>query len=241
MGARETPRGGSGAMFDRIARRYDLLNRVLSVGLDQGWRRATIDALRLAPGQRVLDVATGTADLALTAARRVPGITVDGIDPSREMLAIGRGKARAAALAPRVALAVGDAQALPFPDATFDAAMIAFGIRNVPDRPRGLSEMRRVTRPGGRVAVLELVEPRSSFARLWVRRIVPRLGALLSGAAEYRYLQTSIAAFPPPAEFATLMRGAGLDVEVVRPMGLGSCCLFVGVVPPAGVALGPAR
>ncbi len=235
MGARETPRGGSGAMFDRIARRYDLLNRVLSVGLDQGWRRATIDALRLAPGQRVLDVATGTADLALMAVRRVPGITVDGIDPSREMLAIGHAKIEAAGLAPRVALALGDAQALPFPDATFDAAMIAFGIRNVPDRRQGLCEMRRATRPGGRVAVLELVEPRTAFARLWVRRIVPRLGALLSGASEYRYLQTSIAAFPPPDEFAELMRGAGLEVETVRPMGLGSCCLFVGVVPhPAG-------
>ena len=217
-------------MFDRIARRYDLLNRVLSFGVDRRWRRRAIDALRLAPGARVLDVAVGTADLALLAARRIEGAAVVGVDPSPEMLAEGRTKIAASPDGARVRLCLGDAQALPFADESFDAAMIAFGIRNVPDRGRGLEEMRRVVRPGGRVAVLELNEPRglvAAPARFWVRRAVPWLGALLSGAWEYRYLQRSIAAFPPPAEFAALAESRGLDVELVRPMTFGACCLFV--------------
>lgn len=226
------PRGGSGAMFDRIAHRYDLLNRVLSMGVDQGWRRRAVRAMELGPGGQALDVATGTADLAVRMARAAEGVRVVGVDPSHNMLEVGRRKVSSARLGDRVTLEMGDAEALPFEDGRFDASAIAFGIRNVPDRERGLREMARVTRPGGRVVVLELSEPRGgimgSLARFHVHTLVPRVGALLSGAREYRYLQESIAAFPPPEQFAQMMERAGLRVREVRPLTFGSCCLYVG-------------
>ena len=147
------------------------------------------------------------------------------------MLAVGERKLKRLALDGRVQLLRGDAQALPFPDDSFDGATIAFGIRNVPDRPRALAEMARVVRPSGRVAVLELSEPRGrvlgSIARFHVHTVVPWLGSLLSGAREYRYLQDSIARFPPPAEFAAMMESAGLAVEEIAPLTFGACCLFV--------------
>lgn len=223
------PRGGSGEMFDLIARRYDFLNRVLSMGVDQGWRRKTVQALALPAAARVLDLATGTADLAIQIARRHPDATVIGLDPSRNMLDVGRTKL--AGLDGRVRLDEGDAQALPHDDDTFDGVTIAFGIRNVPDRARALREMARVTRPGGRVAILELSEPRGGLigplARFHIRVLVPRIGGWLSGSREYRYLQESIAAFPAPADFAALMAESGLRVLEVRPLTFGVCCLYV--------------
>lgn len=223
---------GSGAMFDRIAHRYDLLNRILSLGGDSRWRRRTVDALRLPSNARVLDLATGTADLALEVLRRHPDATVVGTDPSTRMLEIARDKARDAGLADRVELEEGVAEQLPFGDDTFDGVCIAFGIRNVPDRAAALREMARVTRSSGRVAILELGEPHSGIlaplARLHVRHVVPRIGALLSGEREYRYLQESIEAFPSPADFAELMEASGLAVRDVEPLSFGACNLFVG-------------
>jgi demethylmenaquinone methyltransferase/2-methoxy-6-polyprenyl-1,4-benzoquinol methylase len=227
--------GGSGAMFDNIAPRYDLLNRVMSFGVDRRWRKKTVRALALPAGDgacRVLDVATGTGDLAIDIARRHPGAQIIGVDPSRKMIEVGTGKLAARGLAERVRLEEGDAQALAHDDASFDAVCIAFGIRNVPDRGRGLAEMARVCKPGGRVAILELGEPTQGLiaplARFHIRHVVPRLGAWLSGAKEYRYLQTSIAAFPPPDEFAALMKASGLDVVEVVPLTFGVCNLYVG-------------
>lgn len=225
------PAPGSGAMFDRIARRYDLLNRVMSFGVDRRWRKKTVAALALPDGpSKVLDVATGTGDLAIAIARRHRGATVIGVDPSAKMIEVGDRKLRK--LADRVSLALGDAQALDFPDGTFDGVTIAFGIRNVPDRALGLREMTRVCRPGGRVAILELGEPKGGvmapLARFHIRQVVPRVGALLSGAREYRYLQSSIAAFPPAAEFADMMTAAGLTVLEVVPLTFGVCNLYVG-------------
>ena len=221
---------GSGAMFDAIAPRYDLLNRIISLGIDRRWRRLTVDALRFRQDAAVLDVATGTGDLALLAARRQAWVTA--LDPSRAMLAIAARKAQARGLSARVDLVPGDAQALPFPDASFDAAMIGFGIRNVPDRPRALAEMTRVLRPGARLAVLELSEPRGGLlgrlARFHVHHFVPWIGGLLSGSREYRYLQQSIAAFPPPDRFCELMRDAGLRDVSARPLSFGVCHLYVG-------------
>lgn len=226
------PRPGSGAMFDGIARRYDLLNRVMSFGLDRSWRKKLVRALALAPGARVLDLATGTADVAIAIARAHPDCRVVGVDPSTGMLEVGRHKIARSELDARVTLQAGDAQALELADQTFDGVCIAFGIRNVPDRARALAEMARVTRPGGRVAILELSEPRrgllAPLARFHIRRMVPRLGALLSGSREYTYLQSSIAAFPPPEAFADMMRTAGLDVLAVTPLSLGVCHLYVG-------------
>jgi demethylmenaquinone methyltransferase/2-methoxy-6-polyprenyl-1,4-benzoquinol methylase len=232
--AATTPtRLGSGQMFDAIAPRYDLLNRIMSGGLDQGWRRRLVRLVEAPPGARLLDLATGTADVALALARAYPDATVVGSDPSEQMLAVGREKVTAHGLEARVGLEVGDAQALPFADASFDGVTIAFGIRNVPDRSLALREMRRVVRPGGRVCLLELGEPDGALARLHVHHIVPRLGALLSGSKEYRYLQTSIAAFPPAEAFCELMRSAGLvDVRAER-LFMGAAHLYVGVVPGA--------
>jgi demethylmenaquinone methyltransferase / 2-methoxy-6-polyprenyl-1,4-benzoquinol methylase len=227
------PRGGSGEMFDAIAPRYDLLNRLLSLGIDQRWRRLLVERLELQPGAFVLDHATGTADLAILIARSAPGIRVVGVDPSSEMLRVGRAKVEAAGLAERVTLQTGSAEDLSsFADGSVDAVSMAFGIRNVPDRPRALRELARVTRPGGRIAILELSEPRSGIlgplARLHVHQIVPWVGGLLSGAREYRYLQKSIAAFPPPSEFARLMADSGMRVQSVEPLTFGACHLYVG-------------
>ena len=227
------PRGGSGEMFDAIAPRYDLLNRLLSFGIDQRWRRRLVQLLQLKPGGRVLDHATGTADLALMIARSSPGVQVVGIDPSTEMLRMGRTKVTAAGLDDRITLQLGDAEDLSgVTSDSFDAASMAFGIRNVPDRARALRELARVTKAGGRVAILELSEPRGSLlgplARLHVHQIVPWVGGLLSGSREYRYLQQSIAAFPPPAEFARLMEDCGMRVEHLEPLTFGVCHLYVG-------------
>jgi len=227
-------RPGSGAMFDAIAPRYDLLNRLLSLGIDQSWRTRAVEALRIPKGGRVLDLATGTADLALRMLRHEPSAEVVGLDPSQKMLEAGRKKIAEAGLGARIELVLGDAETLPFAGASFDAVSIAFGIRNVPNRSRALSEMRRVTRPGGRVVVLELSEPRgflSGLAKFHVHTVVPNLGALLSGAREYRYLEQSIAAFPPPEVFAELMKGAGLTVLETVPLTFGVCHLYVAGVP----------
>jgi demethylmenaquinone methyltransferase/2-methoxy-6-polyprenyl-1,4-benzoquinol methylase len=231
---------GSGQMFDNIARRYDLLNRLMSFGVDKRWRKKTVKALAL-PGDepcRVLDVATGTGDLAIDVARRHHGAQVIGVDPSRNMIEVGKPKLVTKRLDERVALEEGDAQALRWADGEFDGVCIAFGIRNVPDRLQGLKEMTRVCRMGGRVAVLELGEPKKGviapLARFHIRQVVPRVGAWLSGAKEYRYLQTSIAAFPEPAAFADLMREAGLEVLEVVPLTFGVCNLYVGTPAPRG-------
>jgi demethylmenaquinone methyltransferase / 2-methoxy-6-polyprenyl-1,4-benzoquinol methylase len=221
---------GSGAMFDQIAARYDLMNRVLSFGRDRAWRRATASALALGDGPaHVVDVATGTGDLAIDIAKRWPAATVIGIDPSHRMLGIGRLKVAARGLDRRIELAAGDALGLTLPDASTDGATIAFGLRNLPDRARGLAELARVVRPGGRVCILELAEPKNPFARFHVHRVAPRLGALISGGSQYRYLSRSIAAFPPGDVVASMMTDAGLDVAEIRPLTFGVCTLFVGV------------
>ncbi len=222
---------GSGAMFDAIAARYDLVNRVISLGVDQSWRKKTVRALALRSGARVLDVATGTADLALLIAKSEPSAEVVGLDPSSAMLEVGRGKVESRGLSARISLVQGGAEAMPFPDQSFDAVSIAFGIRNVPDRGLALAEMARVTRPGGRIAILELSEPRKGalarLARFHVHTLVPHVGALLSRAPEYRYLERSIAAFPPADEFVSLIERSGLTSLELVPLTFGVCHLYV--------------
>lgn len=227
--------GGDGEFFDDIADRYDLLNRILSLGLDGRWRRQAVRALELSDGDAVLDVATGTADLALEITAETEGVNVVGIDPSRRMLAIGANKVNDAGFDERIALEMGDGQNLDFDDHRFDSCAIAFGIRNFPDRLQGLREMARVVHPGGRVVILELSEPRkgvmAAMSRLYVRQLVPRIGALLSGGEQYRYLQESIAAFPPTDEFLDMMSDAGLQDVTVQPLTFGVVNLFAGRVP----------
>lgn len=230
------PRDGSGEMFDRIASRYDLLNRIISLGIDQRWRRRTVDALELRPGDTALDLATGTADLAILTARRREGTKVIGVDPSRNMLAVGDRKLAALGLTERVSLRYGAAEKLDLDDQSVDGITMAFGIRNVVDRPAALREMARVTRPGRRVAILELSDPEggalSAMARFHIHTVVPWVGSVLSGSKEYRYLHRSIAAFPRPAAFADVMRESGLDVLSVQPMTFGVVCLYVATPRP---------
>lgn len=237
-------RPGSGAMFDAISGRYDLVNRIVSLGLDQGWRKKTVASLGLRPGHVVLDLATGTGDLAIAIAEAHPGVRVEGTDPSEGMLAVGRTKVAEHALADRVTLVAGDAMAIASDEASFDAATIAFGIRNVPDRPKALREIFRVLKPGGRLAVLELSEPRrgplAGLARLHVHTVVPTIGSWLSGAREYRYLEKSIAAFPPASEFADLVRDAGFEDVEARALTFGVVHLYTGRKPRVAPATGRA-
>jgi demethylmenaquinone methyltransferase / 2-methoxy-6-polyprenyl-1,4-benzoquinol methylase len=200
-------------MFDRIAPRYDLLNRLLSAGVDRRWRRASVDMLALPPGSKVLDVCTGTADLLVEFLRRDPGHAGVGVDLSGEMLTRGAAKLRERGLAPRSALASGDAERLPLAPARFDGALIAFGIRNVGDPLRALREIHRVLRPGGRLVVLEFSTPPGPLGaayRLYFERVLPRIAGLVSGdRAAYSYLPASVARFPDPAAFGRLMEQAG--------------------------------
>jgi demethylmenaquinone methyltransferase / 2-methoxy-6-polyprenyl-1,4-benzoquinol methylase len=246
-GANGQPAMGSGSMFDRIADRYDLLNRVISLGIDKRWRRLAVSTLdSLAGDIDVLDLATGTGDLAFAVAshRRNKGLGLGKIiatDPSVGMLEVAERKHLDSGARDAIEFATGDAQHLPYSNESFDAVIMSFGIRNVPDRGLALSEMARVTKPGGKVVILELSEPPSGMmgtaARIHVHHIVPRVGALLSGSKEYRYLQQSIAAFPSPERFGMMLVDAGLMVETSQALTFGACHLFVGRKPaPTGRA-----
>lgn len=229
---------GSGAMFDQIARRYDFLNRVISLRFDQGWRKKLVAAM---PNHgELLDVATGTADVALALAKQYKEVSVIGLDPSVNMLEVGREKTARRQEENRVRLEVGDALEMRFEANRFAGACVAFGVRNFPDRLRGMSEMNRVTAAGGPVVVLELSEPRegllSPFVRFHVHHVVPWLGALLSGNREYRYLQKSVQAFPPPAQFAALMEEAGIEDVKIHRMPFGVAHLYVGRATESEVA-----
>lgn len=221
-------------MFDAIAPRYDLLNAVLSLGIDRGWRREAV-AAALAKGPRdVLDVATGTADLAIALHRGRPGANVTGVDFSESMLDVGRAKAARAGVAVR--LEVGDGTALPYPDGAFDAVTIAYGLRNFADVDAGLREFRRVLRSGGRLVVLEFPPPpRGIFGRLfraYFTRVVPLVGGWLSGRrGAYTYLPASVLAFPDPAALAARMRAAGFAGVTYRLQTLGVSALHQGDVP----------
>jgi demethylmenaquinone methyltransferase/2-methoxy-6-polyprenyl-1,4-benzoquinol methylase len=210
-------------MFDRIAPRYDLLNRLLSAGVDRTWRRAAVDELGAASD--VLDLCTGTADLLLEALGREPGRCGVGVDLSFEMLACGRRKLRAGGLEPRAALVAGDAERLPLPDACFDGALVGFGIRNVADPEAALREIHRTLKAGGRLVVLEFSQPPGVFGflyRLYSRHVLPLLGGLISGdRSAYAYLPASIARFPEPTGFARLLERAGFGQIAQRSLSRG--------------------
>jgi demethylmenaquinone methyltransferase/2-methoxy-6-polyprenyl-1,4-benzoquinol methylase len=220
-------------MFDGIAPRYDLLNRVLSAGIDRRWRRACVDDLALPAPSRVLDLCCGTADLALELLRRDPGHRVVGADLSVEMLRRGAAKLAGRGWSARSWLLAGDAEKLPFPDAAFEGAMVAFGIRNVAGTAAALREVRRVLRPGASFVILEFSMPRGvlgTLYRLYFGRILPRVGGLVSGnPGAYRYLPDSVARFKTPRELASLMEAAGFSQVRWRALTGGVAQLYRGV------------
>jgi len=219
-------------MFDRIAPIYDLMNGLMTAGLDRRWRQRAARAAGLQPGMSVVDVACGSGALTREVAAAVgPNGSVLGIDVSAAMLRRARTRRpRAGSAVPRYAS--GDATDLPLADASTDAATIAFGLRNVPDYQRCLAEMARVTRPGGRVVVLEIATPELGIGRmaaaLWFRRIVPVLGRLAGGGSAYQYLPDSVRRYPRPDEVASLMRAAGLAGVRWRPMAFGMVTMHAG-------------
>lgn len=202
-------------MFDRVASRYDTLNSVMTAGLHHRWRERAADRAELGPGDSALDVCCGTGDLALALARRVASSgSVVGCDFSEPMLDLAREKAAARAVA-GVRFEWADALALPYDAGRFDAVTVGFGVRNLADLDRGLREMARVLRPGGRLVVLEITQPTrpplSTFYSLWFDRIVPLLGAFSGDPEAYSYLPESVRGFPPPRRLAQMMDGAGLE------------------------------
>ena len=224
-------------MFDRIAQVYDLLNTVMTAGLHHRWRERAADLAHVGPGARVLDVATGTGDLAIELARRVaPGGEVVGSDFSEAMLARARRKSKPAGAG--LQFEWGDALQLPFADGSFDAATVGFGARNFSDLQRGLEEMVRVVRPGGRVVVLEFTSPTrpplSTFYSLWFDRVVPLLGRLAGDPDAYAYLPDSVKRFPAPAGLAAVLKRAGLrEIGYLLTAG-GIVVIHHGMVPPQG-------
>ena len=221
-------------MFDRIAGLYDRMNSVMTAGLHHHWRRRAADLAGLSAGDRALDVATGTGDLALELARRVgPSGSVVASDFSERMLELAREKA-ASAGASNVRVETANALALPYDDDAFDAATVGFGARNFSDLARGLGEMVRVVRPGGRVVVLEITTPTrpplSTFFELWFDHAIPALGRIVDSQA-YSYLPRSVRRFPGPDELAAIMWRCGLRQIRYVLTGGGIIALHVGVVP----------
>jgi demethylmenaquinone methyltransferase / 2-methoxy-6-polyprenyl-1,4-benzoquinol methylase len=253
------------AMFDKIAFRYDFLNRFLSGGIDLYWRRRAIRELRgrneadvamegavaaggsvglnggkaakagvaARGGMNVLDVATGTGDMAIMLTKQLTGSHVTGVDISNGMLEIGRQKIARLRLEQRIVLQTGDSEALEFPDAHFDAITVAFGVRNFEHLERGLREMLRVLKPGGKLVVLEFSQPRTPGVRqlydLYLRLIAPNVGKMVSSSREaYQYLNDSVKAFPEGMAFIHILDGCGYTHSRMRRLSLGICSLYIG-------------
>ena len=209
-------------MFDRIAPVYDVMNRVMTAGLDRRWRRLTAQAA-VRPGDRVLDACCGTGDLAVAA--QAAGGRVTGLDFSERMLERARRKSSS------IEWMRGDLLELPFEDASFDAATVGFGVRNVADLERGLGELARVLRPGGRLGILEITQPRGllrPFYTLWFDGLVPLAGKLIPGGAAYSYLPASVRRFPGPDELAGLLARTGFEEVRYRLLAGGIVALHTG-------------
>ena len=218
-------------MFDAISPRYDLLNRLFSLGIDQGWRRKVIRMVKERPVERMLDVATGTADLAIMAARRNAAKHVTGSDISEGMLKHGRVKVKDARLAERVELLRADSAALPFADGAFDAVTVAFGARNFEDLERGLREMLRVLKPGGRLFVLEFSKPRGTVMgglfRFYFHRVMPFIGRMVSrDSSAYTYLPESVDAFPDGEDLLRILERCGGHDARLRTLTGGIATIY---------------
>lgn len=217
-------------MFDDIAVSYDLLNHLLSLNVDRSWRRKAIRTLKPLRPKQILDVATGTGDLAIAALSLDPD-QVTGVDVSAGMLEVGRKKITQMGVAGRISLVEGSCEDLPFPDSSFDAAMVAFGVRNFTDPGRGLRELFRVLRPDGKLAILEFSLPERRWIRalyrVYFHRILPFIGKVISkDLAAYRYLPESVEAFPKGAAFISMLDHAGFSASTFKPLTAGICGLY---------------
>lgn len=221
-------------MFDSIAGDYDALNHILSLDVDKIWRKRALKQIVDAPAPvQVLDLACGTGDFSIAIAKALTGGHVTGVDLSEGMLAVMREKVDKAELNGMISIEEGDGENLRFPDNTFDRVTIAFGIRNFEDRPKGLREMLRVLKPGGRLVILELSRPENKIIRwfydLYFLHILPKIGGKVSGdKAAYAYLPASVAAFPGKKEFTATMREAGFRTVTHKAFTLGICRMYTG-------------
>jgi demethylmenaquinone methyltransferase/2-methoxy-6-polyprenyl-1,4-benzoquinol methylase len=223
-------------MFDTIAPRYDLLNRLLSFGIDRRWRRFAVAQLCVPAGGKVLDVATGTGDVALTIAAATPAsVQIVGSDFTPGMLRHGREKIARSPHAGRIVLVNAPCESMPHPDASFDGVTIAFGIRNVVDRAAGLREMHRVLKSGGRAVILEFSNPKSRFFKslyyFYFRHVLPWIGGLFSRRSAYQYLPDSVLEFPDQESFVAMMAAAGFSDLSYTNLTFGIATVYVGVRP----------
>lgn len=221
------------SMFDTIAPRYDLLNHLLSAGIDRTWRRRLLKPMRRERASRILDIATGTGDLAIMEAAMMPQAEVTGVDISAGMLSVAAGKIRGRGLQGRITLREGDAENLPFEADSFDTVTAAFGVRNFENLTSGLSEMRRVLRPGGNIAILEFGEPRNRLFgrmyRFYFGSILPVIGGTISrDYSAYRYLPASVGKFPCGEDFMYYMRLVGFKNCHCRPLTGGIAYIYHG-------------
>ena len=220
-------------MFGAIAPRYDFLNRLLSLGIDRRWRTKAVRLLKYKEGSRILDVATGTGDVALEIARTTPSsVKITGADFCQEMIELGEAKVAASPYAGRIDFRVAPCEDLPFPNNTFDSITIAFGIRNVVDRKLGLAEMWRVLQPGGRMIILEFSTPRSQLFRqiyyFYFRRLLPMIGGLFSRYNAYKYLPDSVLEFPSHEEFSRMISQAGFKNIQIHELTFGIATIYSG-------------
>lgn len=221
-------------MFDNIAPAYDFMNRAMTMGIDKLWRSKAVRLLRQSPHDDILDIATGTGDLAIKLARDLDPIAVTGVDLSEGMVDIGRAKVEKAGLADVVTLGIGDCMYLPFTDSSFDVVTCAYGVRNFSDIGAGYREMARVLRPGGRAVILELSTPTSKLVKpfydLYTRHVIPSVGRLVSkDVRAYSYLPESISAVPQGKDMTDLMIEAGFSEARFMPLTFGVCTIYEGV------------
>ena len=219
------------AMFDRISPKYDALNHLLSMNIDKTWRKKAAKAASQNHPKAILDLATGTADLAIALAKRNPQAHIIGMDISEKMLEIGKGKIAKRSLENQIELCLGDADALPFEDATFDAVTVAFGVRNFEDLNKGLAEISRVLKPNGQVVILEFSMPEKfpvkQLYRFYFKHFLPKIGKWVSkDGGAYSYLPTSVEKFPKPTAFCDMMASFGLKAQQMKSLSFGIAALY---------------
>lgn len=218
-------------MFNNIAGKYDFLNHILSMGIDKGWRKKAIKSIAIINPRNILDVATGTGDLAIAAATQIQESNITGIDIAAQMLEIGKEKIAVKNMSTRISMRVGDSEALPFEDQQFDAVTCAYGVRNFEHLEKGLMEMSRVMRAGGRVAILEFSKPKAFPVKqvfaFYFKYILPLFGKIVSRhSTAYTYLPESVMAFPEGQDFCNILNKCGFKNAVARPLTFGITTLY---------------